>query len=72
MVTPVELPISKASGSCQRELPSYACVAHTGVVAEAVSSGAVNGDRVHGQGLGSVDREGLDRRVLDGKSIAML
>jgi hypothetical protein len=40
-------------------------------VAKAVSSGAIDGDRVHGQGLGSVDREGLDGRVLDGKSIAM-
>jgi hypothetical protein len=40
-------------------------------VAKAVSSGAIDGDRVHGQGLGSVDREGLDRRVLDGESIAI-
>lgn len=40
-------------------------------MSEAVSGGAIDGDAVHGQGLGSVDREGLDRRVLDGKSIAI-
>ena len=43
---------------------------HTSVVSEAVSSGAVDSDLVHGQGLGSIDREGLNGRVLDGKSIA--
>jgi hypothetical protein len=44
---------------------------HTSVVTKAVSGSAVDGDTVHGQGLGSVDRKGLDRRVLDGKSIAI-
>jgi hypothetical protein len=44
---------------------------HTGVVTKAVSSSAVDGDLVHGQGLGSVDREGLDRRVLDGESVTI-
>jgi len=47
-------------------------VRHTGVVSEAITGGAVNGDAVHGQGLGSVDGEGLDRRVLDGKSVAIV
>jgi len=41
-------------------------------VSEAVTGGAINGDAVHGQGLGSVDGEGLDRRVLDGKSVAIV
>jgi hypothetical protein len=45
-------------------------VRHTGVVAEAVSSSAVDGDAVHGQGLGSIDGEGLNGRVLDGESVA--
>ena len=37
-------------------------------MAEAVSGSAVDGDAVHGQGLGPIDREGLNRRVLDGES----
>ena len=45
---------------------------HTGVVSKAVSGCAINSDAVHGQGLGSVDREGLDRRVLDGESVAKI
>ena len=47
-------------------------VRHTGVVAEAVSGSAVDGDAVHGQGLGPIDREGLNRRVLDGESVAKI
>jgi hypothetical protein len=47
-------------------------VRHTGIVTKAVSGRAVDGDLVHGQSLGSVDGEGLDRRVLNGKSIAKL
>lgn len=41
-------------------------------MAEAVSGSAVDGDAVHGQGLGSIDREGLNRRVLDGESVAKI
>ena len=39
-------------------------------MSEAVSSGAVDSDAVHRQGLCSVDGEGLDGRVLDGKPVA--
>ena len=41
-------------------------------MSETVSSSAIDSDAVHGQGLCSVDGEGLNRRVLDCKSITIV
>lgn len=39
---------------------------------EAVSVGAIDGDGIHSQGLGSINREGLNGRVLDGEAVALI
>lgn len=41
-------------------------------MSEAVSCSAVNGDGIHGQGLGSINRESLNGGVLDGEAVATL